>query len=120
MSTPREELEAMRGLSENWDGYGAAPPNAPVIDFAQEFLGFLEAALRRSGRGASTLHVSPTRVGGVLLEWDDPTMEHEVEINPDLGLRFLHLHKVTGQITTRRFEPGAPTAVDPGGISFPL
>jgi hypothetical protein len=29
-----DQLEAMRGLSENWDGYGAAPPEPPVIDLA--------------------------------------------------------------------------------------
>lgn len=104
----------MRVLPENWDGYGAAPPRSAVIDFAQEFVGFLEAALKKSSSDAPILHVSPTRVGGVLMEWNDPNMEHEVEINPDFCLSFLHLRKSTGQITTRSFAPGAPTAVDPG------
>ena len=32
MATPIEQLNAMRGLGENWDGYGAAAPQAKVID----------------------------------------------------------------------------------------
>ena len=114
MPTPHEQLESMRNLRENWDGYGAAAPSDAVLDFAQVFVGFLEAAINKSSLGARTLHVSPTRVGGVLVEWDDTAMEHEVEIDPDLCLSFLHLQKATGQITTRSFSPGAPGAVDPG------
>jgi hypothetical protein len=47
MATPIEQLEAMRRLEENWDGYGAAAPQASVIDLAQEFTGLIEAMLRK-------------------------------------------------------------------------
>jgi hypothetical protein len=38
MSRAIEQLEAMRHLGENWDGYGAARPRAEAIDLAIEFL----------------------------------------------------------------------------------
>jgi len=111
MATVSEQIQAMRGLPENWDGYGAAPPSGNVIDLAQAFTSFLEAAFARS---AAVLHVSPTRVGGILIEWEDSTRQHEVEINPDQGISFLHLQKSTGEITTRLFSPSPHTVVHPG------
>src|SRR5438105_660170 len=101
MATPIEQLEAMRGLGENWDGYGAAAPQASLIDLAQEFTGLIEALLRKSTTAAGVLHVSPTRVGGILIDWEDGSMEHEVELNPDRSIGFLHRTKTTGQIQTR-------------------
>jgi hypothetical protein len=89
MTTPADQLDAMRRLPENWDGYGAAPVADEIIDFAQELVGFVEAALNRGGANAPGIHVSPTRVGGVLVEWDDAAMEHEVQIDPDFCLSFL-------------------------------
>ena len=60
------------------------------------------------------LHVSPTRIGGVLIEWEDGQREHEVEFCPDGSIGFLHLDKKTQQIETRKFSPGAPAVVSPG------
>src|SRR5438445_13805029 len=105
MSTPIEQLEAMRGLAENWDGYGAAAPSATVIELAQEFVGLLEVP-KKSPLNVRVLHVSPTRTGGVLIEWEDPVRQHEVEINSDRSIGFLHLDKATGQIETRQFSAG--------------
>ena len=115
MATTIEQLETMRQLAENWDGYGAAAPRRDVIDLAQAFVGFLEAALRkgRSPEG-ETLHVSPTRVGGALVEWEDGLTEHEVEFDPDGSVSFLHMNKNTKQIETRKFSPGAPAVVSAG------
>src|ERR1700730_10287418 len=98
MTTPIEQLEAMRSLGENWDGYGAAAPQASVIDLAQEFTGLIEAMLRKSAADAGGLHVSPTRVGGILIDWEDSLMQHEAELNPDCSIGFLHLNKATGDI----------------------
>src|SRR5271166_5455858 len=113
MSTTCEQLEAMRGLPENWDGYGAAPPQPSVVDFAREFVSFLEVVLRKPVGSPFELQVSPTRVGGVLIEWETSAVEHEVEITPDHSMSFLHLDKATGQITTRRFSPNAGTVGNP-------
>lgn len=106
MPTPIEQLEAMRNLMENWDGYGATVPAATAIDLAQEFVGLVETMLRKSTPDSCTLHVSPTRLGGVLIEWEDRTAQHEVEISPDRSIGFLHLDKTTGQIETRKFSAG--------------
>ncbi|MHB1424985.1 MAG: hypothetical protein ACYC3I_17570 [Gemmataceae bacterium] len=37
MATLHEQLQAMRSLMENWDGYGVAAPSESVIDLTQEF-----------------------------------------------------------------------------------
>lgn len=111
MATPNEQLLGMRRLQENWDGYGAAAPQAHVVDLAEEFAGLIEAMLRKSMPGSSLLHLSPTRTGGVLIEWEDLSMEHEVELCPDGSMSFLHSDKATGQIATRKISPG-PIHVD--------
>lgn len=89
MATPKEQLQAMRHLTENWDGYGAAAPQARILDLAQEFVSLLDALLRKSTLGACCLHVNPTRIGGVLIEWENASSEHEVQIDPDGSFSFL-------------------------------
>jgi hypothetical protein len=117
MATPSEQLESMRRLEENWDGYGAAPPRAGVIDLAQQFIRLIEALLRKSSTDPGVLHVSPTRIGGILVDWEDRAMLHEVELNPDLSIGFLHLNKASGNIVTRKFLPGTQVVVDPGFLN---
>jgi hypothetical protein len=107
MTTAKEQLQALRSVPENWDGYGAAAPLANVVDLADEFVAFIDAVLRKSASGPGSLQASPTRVGGVLIEWEDGTMEHEVEINPDGSMGFLHTNKTTGQIAARKISPGS-------------
>jgi hypothetical protein len=106
MATPIEQLEAMRNLRENWDGYGAAAPFATVIDLAQEFVSLVETMLKKNTSNSCVLHVNPTRTGGILIEWEDRDMQHEVEISPDRSIGFLHLDKTNGQIETRKFSAG--------------
>jgi hypothetical protein len=106
MATPIEQLESMRRLPENWDGYGAAVPAASAVDLAREFVALVEAALMISASNEWSVQVSPTRIGGVLIEWEDRAKQHEVEIGPDQSIGFLHLHKTTGQIETRKFSAG--------------
>lgn len=114
MATADAQLQAMRQLEENWDGYGAAAPQAHVIDLAREFVGLIEALLRKRAVALNVLHVSPTRTGGILVEWEDGAMEHEVEINPDQSFGFLHHNKTTGHIETRKLSPGPEVVVLPG------
>ena len=114
MATPSDQLQAMRSIGENWDGYGAAAPLANAIDLALEFTNLIEALLQKSTSGQQHLHVSPTRIGGVLIEWEDAIMQHEVEFNPDRSIGFLHVDKATGQIATRNFSPGTESVVHPG------
>ncbi len=101
-------------LEENWDGYGAASPQANVVDLAQELAGLIEAMLKKSTSDPGILHVNPTRIGGILIEWEDSFMQHEIEINPDRSIGFLHLNKANGHIETRKFSPGTLAVVEPG------
>lgn len=114
MATLVEQLEAMRALNENWDGYGAAAPEGVVLDLAREFVRLIEALLRRRGAFPGNLYASPTRTGGVLIEWEDGGTEHEVEINPDQSFSFLHLNKTTGHVETRKLAANAQAVVHPG------
>lgn len=98
------QLDALRNLSENWDGYHAAAPHVQAIDLAQELAGLIECLLRRN-HADPVMHVSPTRAGGVLLEWQAGPVEHEIEIGADGSVGFLHRHASTGAIHTRRFAP---------------
>ena len=114
MATPDTQLQAMRLLCENWDGYGAATPQAHVIELARELVALLEALLKKRAAAPGVLHVSPTRTGGILIEWEDGAMQHEVEINPDQSFGFLHHNKATGHMETRKLTPGAQAVVHPG------
>jgi hypothetical protein len=114
MVTLDTQLKAMRLLEENWDGYGAAAPQTHVIELACEFVPLLEALLEVRSSTPGPVHVSPTRIGGVLIQWEDGIMQHEVEINPDQSFAFLHLNTATGHIETRKFSPGDRAVVHPG------
>ena len=114
MPTLDAQLQAMRQLGENWDGYGGAAPQGHVIELAREFVRLIETVLRKRSAAADALHVSPTRTGGVLVEWEDAEAEHEVEISPDQSFSFLHLNKATGHTETRKLTPAAHAVVHPG------
>jgi hypothetical protein len=114
MAAPLEQLQAMQSLTENWDGYGAAAPQAHVVELAQELVGLIEACLQKSLAEPPVVHVSPTRIGGILIEWEDRSLQHEVEINPDRSIGFLHLNRSTGNIETRKFVASLPVVVHPG------
>jgi len=110
MAGPVEQLQAMRHLGENWDGYGAAAPQTSVIDLALEFVGLLAAMLAKSPAAPPEFHVSPTRIGGVLVEWEGDRVDHEMELSPDGSIGFLHHDKTTGAIATRKYS----AVVEPG------
>lgn len=115
MATPIEQLDAMKGLPENWDGYGAAVPIPEAIELAKDFVGRLMTNEKRSCcRG---IFVAPGRDGGVQIEWTDATYDHELEINPDGSVGLLHVDRATGTMDEERFEPTRePSAVAPGLI----
>jgi hypothetical protein len=104
MATPIEQLEAMNTLSENWDGYGAATPIPEAIELAKDFVQLLSKLQRRSQ--SFDIFVSPGRDGGVLVEWSDVESEHELEINADGTLGFLHTDKLTGVMKSEKFSYG--------------
>ena len=103
MATLVEQLDAMRNLQANWDGYNADPPCPEVLDVAKEFVGLLAAF--RPADSFRSIFVSPGRAGGVLIEWEDARSEHELGIEPDGTWSFLHIDRATGTMTERTFLP---------------
>lgn len=112
MASTIEQLEAMKQLQPNWDGYHADPPSPAVLDLAKEFVTFLQACLPADHQDA--IFVTPGRAGGVLIEWADATTEHELEIDPNGRWGFLHTDRVTGATTGREFMPTKATVIHPG------
>jgi hypothetical protein len=90
MATALEQLEAMRQLPENWDGYGGAASRPELIDAALHFL-------RGHAAASPPPFVTPTRVGGVLLEWEQGPHQLEVEIDSPEGGSFVYLNHETGE-----------------------
>ena len=106
-----EVLNNFRTFKPNWDGYNADAPLPAVIDLALELVSLMEAILPVDAR--DTLIVLPVRHGGIQLEWADADQEHELGIEPDGSLEFLHTDKLTGEMMEHRY-PSAGQAVHPG------
>lgn len=105
MATPLEQLEAMRSLKANWDGYNADPPLPGPIDLGKAFVQLLDA-VRRDVEVSPELYVTPTRVGGVMIVWEDREFEYELEIEPDGSFGLLSQSKSTKQIEVTPLFPG--------------
>jgi len=119
MATVTEQLEAMRGLPENWDGYGAARPGPGPIDAAINFLRQCGARM-----ALPQPYVAPTRSGGVLLEWEQGP--HQLEIQFDDGERgsFVYVNRETGEtahgtLMSTRCTTAPPLAVTAILSAFP-
>lgn len=114
MATLLDQLDAMLTLKPNWDGYNADTIRPEAVALAKEFVELLIDF--RPARSEGQMHVTPGRAGGVLVEWEDATHQHEVEINADGSIGFLHTSKADGSMIERRFPPGL-YAVVPGLLS---
>lgn len=114
MATLLEQLDAMLTLKPNWDGYNADVIRPEAVRLAKEFVVLIRDG--QPGRSEAGMHVTPGRDGGVLVEWADATHEHEVEVNQDGSVGFLHTSKTDGSMTERRYPPGR-FAVVPGLLS---
>ena len=113
MATLLEQLDAMRNLRANWDGYGADSPKASAIDQAKALVQLL-GVVRRDADAFPGLYVAPTRNGGVLIQWEDQEAEHELEIEPDGSVEFLHEDKSSGEMVTQKYLPDPHAAANPG------
>jgi hypothetical protein len=114
MATLAEQLDAMRKLEENWDGYGAACIEPRLVATAHDFVQFFQAIEKVNGINKDIM-VQPTRVGGVQIEWRDAKFEHELELNPDGSIGILHVDRATGEMTEEIFRPPTePSVLVPG------
>jgi len=112
MATVLEQLEAMRAVPHNWDGYGADAPRPELIAAAIEFWRGLQARphLREP-------FVTPTRIGGVLFEWEHGPHQLEVELEAPAKAVFIYLNRetdesATGSVVLRHEKPPASLAFD--------
>ena len=105
MATVLEQLEAMRGVPDDWDGYGGAAPRHDVIAAAIDFWRLLQTRpLLRDP------FVTPTRIGGVLLEWEAAPHQLEVEFESPGKAVFICLNRETDESAT---GPVLPHSRDP-------
>ncbi len=77
------DLEALRSLPENWDGYGAPVVDSRVIDAAKRFIKRLPENL------AYRPHVVPTSTGSLQLEWHEGSKSLELEFESPRTIRYL-------------------------------
>jgi hypothetical protein len=89
------QLESLSSLEKNWDGYGAAAPRPEVVLAAIKFIRHLAA-----NSVISAPHVSPTRTGGVLFEWERDPYHLEVQFVSKDAASFAYLDSNTNQSVT--------------------
>ena len=111
MATLSQQLDSMLTLEPNWDGYNADPIAANTVALAKLLVEYF-ALLERAAGVDRRIRVHPTRVGGVLIEWEDERHEHELEVYPAGRLELLHEVKATGEMVERQFHPGG-CVIDP-------
>ena len=95
MATPNEQIQALRALPENWDGYGAASPRWDILAAVGEFLQPL-----RHGSGYTDPDIAPTRIGGVLLSWEHGPHRLDVEFDSPENAEFAYLNRETDESAT--------------------
>jgi len=86
------QLDRLLGVPPNWDSYGADPPSPDAAASARG----LVLALGQSWDLPAPL-VSPTRTGGVLLEWASGSKELEIEIVSRDAASFVFTDDYTGE-----------------------
>ena len=95
MATVLDQLEAMRGVKENWDSEGAAAPAQEIVTVAIAFWRNLQRQ-----EELPQPYVTPNRIGGVLFFWEFGPHQIEVEfLTPDKA-EFLHLDRDTDEAVT--------------------
>jgi hypothetical protein len=109
----QEQLRAMRSVPANWDGYGADPPSAEVLDFGGKFLDVLlrRTAQANAGRTDFPLYVAPARDGGLFVQIVLAPIDLEIEIGPELSVGFLRTNTATGEQQEGQFEPRPERAI---------
>jgi hypothetical protein len=95
LSDVERQLDMLRSLPENWDSYGAATTTESAVRAAQ---GFLSTLVREFS--VPRPEVSPTRTGGVILEWASGPFELEVDIDPSGSASFLCESVETEEVVT--------------------
>ncbi len=64
-----DDLDALRGLPEGWNGYDAAAPNLSSIERARLWIGKMYADTEAISRSWHNPHVAADEDGDVVFEW---------------------------------------------------
>ncbi len=88
--------------SENWDGYNAAAPHFETMVTAAALLANLRAYFL-----TPEPHVSPTRDGGVSLEWEADSKYLEIEVDSPTTLTYLYKDSAANRRQTDSFAEDA-------------
>jgi len=108
-----EQLQAMRSLKANWDGYNADPPSVAVLEYGGRFLDvFLRrAADANGGRTDFPLYVAPARDSGLFVQIELSPVELEFDIRPDLSVEYLRTNTATREQEEGRLGYKPETAI---------
>jgi len=87
LETATNHIISLSSLQENWDGYGADSPNPKLIGGAIGLLGFIA-----NHSNVSIPSISPTRIGGVIFEWENDPHEIEVEIVTEGAAEYAYIN----------------------------
>jgi hypothetical protein len=85
------DIEALRGLTPNWDGYGAPAIDPEVIQAAKQFIARLPMNL------AFRPQVVPTSNGSLQLEWHQGEKSLELEFESPRSIRYLQWNPAKGE-----------------------
>ncbi|HEY2785881.1 MAG TPA: hypothetical protein VGJ05_13005, partial [Fimbriiglobus sp.] len=110
-----EQLEAMRNVPENWDGYGGLSPRTDAIEEASIYYRKLTSAYP----DLPLPYVTPTPDAGVLFSWDNGP--HSLELHFDAKPAGIAVEFVYQNIETDDSAAGKlPGATRRAEIPFPL
>lgn len=85
MSWAQTIVEPLTKVTQNWDGYGGAKPNSESLQASLELLAELRDRL-----SIQAPYISPTRNGGVLLNWQVGTSELEIQLEGLVHISFVY------------------------------
>ena len=109
MATPLEQLDLMRNLQPNWDGYGADPTDPAVIELAKEFVRLL--ATLRPGDPYRDVFVSPS--GRDIIQ-DFESGRDRIQVSSSVATSAAQL-SITQQADGALVEVGGATALRAAG-----
>ncbi len=90
------EIEKLSELNADWDSYGAYPVSAQSLTHAKQLVMQVYAYTRFLPDITTSLlptNINPCPNGNVLLHWDTPRQEIEVEVHPNTTFSYLLVHK---------------------------
>jgi hypothetical protein len=102
---PDAKLTKIAALGENWDSYGAVPPDAQSVISAR-----LALRLANSDRTLPQA-VVPSAEGGVSLCWDMGAKHAYIEFGND-GTAVVATYEGDGEPYIREFHPDIPSITD--------